>query len=180
MITSVAWAGDDVLSTSDDRRVTRWRVNGDALEKVWTAAGHAARCWCAVAVDAYARAKALKAGTPPQPEAPAAIALAAKSPRPDANGAVHKENADNAPRVPAGVATPGARALAADSSAAASAAAAAAAPATLPPAAAAHGNSYLTCSTTQRSREGNAGGGGGAASSVFSEWASGSAAAGSA
>ena len=36
VITSVAWAGDDVLSTSDDRRVTRWRINGDALEKVWT------------------------------------------------------------------------------------------------------------------------------------------------
>ena len=53
VITSVAWAGDDVLSTSDDRRVTRWRINGDALEKVWTGVGHAARCWCAVAVDAY-------------------------------------------------------------------------------------------------------------------------------
>ena len=53
VITSVAWAGDDVLSTSDDRRVTRWRINGDALEKVWTGAGHAARCWCAVAVGAY-------------------------------------------------------------------------------------------------------------------------------
>ena len=53
VITSVAWAGADVLSTSDDRRVTRWRINGDALEKVWTGAGHAARCWCAVAVGAY-------------------------------------------------------------------------------------------------------------------------------
>ena len=39
VITSVAWAGDDVLSTSDDRRVTRWRINGDALEKVWTGGG---------------------------------------------------------------------------------------------------------------------------------------------
>ncbi|CAH0367213.1 unnamed protein product [Pelagomonas calceolata] len=53
VITSIAWAGEDVLSTSDDRRVTRWRINGDALEKVWTGVGHAARCWCAVAVDAY-------------------------------------------------------------------------------------------------------------------------------
>ncbi len=42
VITSVAWAGDDVLSTSDDRRVTRWRINGDALEKVWTGAARRA------------------------------------------------------------------------------------------------------------------------------------------
>ena len=42
VITSVAWAGADVLSTSDDRRVTRWRINGDALEKVWTGAARRA------------------------------------------------------------------------------------------------------------------------------------------
>lgn len=53
VITSVAWADEDVLSTSDDRRVTRWRVVGNALERVWTGAGHTARCWCAVAVDRY-------------------------------------------------------------------------------------------------------------------------------
>ena len=42
VITSVAWAGADVLSTSDDRRVTRWRINGDALENVWTGAARRA------------------------------------------------------------------------------------------------------------------------------------------
>ncbi|KAH8054620.1 peptidase [Aureococcus anophagefferens] len=45
VVTSTRWAGEAILSTSDDRTVKLWRRDGASFALAWAGRGHGARCW---------------------------------------------------------------------------------------------------------------------------------------